>query len=232
MAPRILVTRPQMSLPPKLLTELLLAQADFVNLHELKPVHLHQKAINQLYQADMLAVTNRYALEAVAPFFQKRSVKPKIATTSPIIETFARKQGFNTVILSRSEQQDSLATMLRARMFADEAVLWLRSDISRKYHPLNLNKPNWQALTTYFYHISYETSTNLRRLLRTKHYTHILISDLPAFEKIIALEPDITAIFVTLNHRSAQVIKSQGYRVIFPHRKNEPALEMAVKMIV
>lgn len=231
MSKKYLITRSQTSLAPQVLTKLLRSEVDFVNLTELKPMHLKQAQIRAIQQADVLALTSGFALQCALPFFENKPHKPRLAVLSTRLQDMAQKAGFENVMVSRSEQQDSLATMLRARLFRDSHILWLRGNLSDRYNPLNLNAPNWRSLVIYKNQVSYLQELRLQQLLRENHYEKILVTSNSAFDRIIETNPKIAATFVSMSFRSAQLIKSKGFFAKAPRSKQQ-RLNGAIELLL
>ena len=211
MVERYLITRKQTSLAPYLMTKLLLKKTDFINLINLMPTHLQPHQIQQIKTADILAVTSGYALTCVQPFLAKQAQKPTLAVISARLQQQALRQGFTDILVSPSEQQDALLQMLKTKPYRAKRVLWLRGDLSDRYHDLKTLPKNWQRLVVYQNQITYAQTQRLAYLLRTQTYTKILVTSNSAFERIIAVAPQTTATFVTMSYKSARFIKQRGY---------------------
>ncbi|MCH4171398.1 MAG: uroporphyrinogen-III synthase [Lactobacillus sp.] len=231
MAKKYLITRSQKSLPTRLLTRLLQQQTDFINLTELVPLHLQRKQIQLIKNADILALTSGFALQCIQPFFQNAAKKPQLAVISTRLQLLAQKAGFDSVLTSRSEQQDSLATMLRARMYTHKQILWLRGDLSDRYNPLNLNAKNWRALVVYKNSVTYLQALRLAHLLQVHDYDKILVTSNSAFERIIDIDPKLSADFVSMSYKSAHLIQGKGFNAIAP-KQGQQRLEAAVKLLL
>ncbi|MFD1671925.1 uroporphyrinogen-III synthase [Agrilactobacillus yilanensis] len=230
MANKYLITRSQTSLPPKLMAKLLQNDTDFINLMALCPVHLQQKQIAQIKQADILALTSGFALTCIQPFFEKATKKPQLAVLSSRLQTAAQKAGFDSVLVSKSEQQDSLATMLRAKLFREQKILWLRGNLSDRYNPLRL-ATNWQSLIVYKNLVNYQQLIRLKQLLRNNQYTKILVTSNSAFERILEADPEIKTCFVSMSYKSTQLIRAQGFEANAPKQKQQ-RLQAAIDLLL
>lgn len=231
MGKKYLITRKQTSLSPYLMTKLLEKNVDFINLINLTPRHLQPHQIRQIKTADILALTSGYALTCVAPFLAKLDKKPKLAVISTRLQQLALDNGFTDIIVSPSEQQDALLRLLKTSTYRAQRVLWLRGDLSDKYHDLKTLPKNWQRLVVYQNQLTYTQAQRLAYLLREQDYTKILVTSNSAFERIIKLMPQTSATFVTMSYKSANFIKRRGYTAIAVTQKQQ-RLQAAIDLLL